>query len=169
MAGRLRTCHSDDMSTPDTTLRARQSDEPQPLRKIRLVLALLAAEPAVGGQLELAMLRDWEDTVHLLTREALAVVAVVGVLTALGGPTRVAQVTGLAALLTGGIGVLIHLTENLDYGEDLAQYAQTWEATPFLERLWLVLNGTVTYAPTLAPGMVALSGVILFISVLDRR
>ena len=157
------------MSDRDTSVSTHQPAEPQPLRRIRLVLALLASGTAVGGLVELAMLRHWDETIQILPWIVLVVVAVVGVLTARGGSTRVAQATGLAALLTGGIGVFYHLTENLDYGEDLAQYAQTWETLPFLERLWLVLNGTVTYAPTLAPGMVALSGVILFIAVLDRR
>ncbi|KAB7744065.1 hypothetical protein GA707_11435 [Nostocoides sp. F2B08] len=156
------------MTSSDAAVRD-GATEPQPLRRIRLVLALLASATAVGGLVELAMLRHWDAPIQLLPWMVLVVVAVVGVLTARGGSTRLAQATGLAALLTGGIGVLVHLLENLDYGDDLAQYAQTWEAMPFLERLWLVLNGTVTYAPTLAPGMVALSGVILFISVLDRR
>ena len=116
------------MTARDTAAPTHQPAEPQPLRKIRTVLALLASAAAVGGLVELAMLRHWDEAIQILPWVVLAVVAVVGVLTAFGGSTRLAQVTGLAALLTGGIGVLVHLAENLDFGEDLAQYAQTWEA-----------------------------------------
>jgi hypothetical protein len=157
------------MDPTAAVVREESAPEPRPLRRIRTVLALLASATAVGGLIELAMLRHWGEATQLVPWVALVAVAVVGVLTARGGSTRLAQATGAAAAVAGAIGVVIHLSENLDYGEDLAQYAQTWETTPFLERLWLVLNGTVVEAPTLAPGMVALSGVILVIAVLDRR
>ena len=133
------------------------------------MLALLASATAVGGLVELAMLRHWNSATQLVPWVALVAVAVVGLLTARGGPTRVAQVTGGVALLAGTIGVLVHLVTNLEFGGRLAQYAATWDTMPLLERLWLVVNGAVVQAPTLAPGMVALSGVILIVSVLDRR
>ena len=117
----------------------------------------------------MALLRHWGEATQIIPWVVLIAVLVVGLLVATGGGSRIgAQVTGAAGLLTGAIGIFLHLSENLDEGEDLAQYAQTWESMPFLERVWLALNGTVGEAPLLAPGMVSLAGVILFIAVLGR-
>ena len=144
--------------------------ESDTLVRIRKVLALIAVGTAIGGMVELAMLRHWGESAQLIPWFVLTAIAVGGLLVAGGGgSTRAAQAIGAAGLLTGAIGVFLHLSENLDAGEDLAQYAQTWETMPFFERLWLVVNGSVGEAPLLAPGMVALAGVILFVAVLDRR
>lgn len=140
------------------------------LVRIRKILALTAVGTALGGVVELALLSHWGESTQLLPWVALAAVAVAGVLVARGGGnTRAAQAIGAASLLTGAIGVVLHLAENLGAGENLAQYAQTWESMPFFERLWLVLDGSVGEAPLLAPGMVSLAGVLIFVAVLDRR
>ena len=136
---------------------------------MRRILALIAVGTAAGGLVEMALLRHWGEATQIIPWVVLIAVLVVGLLVATGGGSRIgAQVTGAAGLLTGAIGIFLHLSENLDEGEDLAQYAQTWESMPFLERVWLALNGTVGEAPLLAPGMVSLAGVILFIAVLGR-
>ena len=136
---------------------------------MRRILALIAVGTAAGGLVEMALLRHWGEATQIIPWVVLIAVLVVGLLVATGGGSRIgAQVTGAAGLLTGAIGIFLHLSENLDEGEDLAQYAQTWESMPVLERVWLALNGTVGEAPLLAPGMVSLAGVILFIAVLGR-
>ena len=136
---------------------------------MRRILALIAVGTAAGGLVEMALLRHWGEATQIIPWVVLIAVLVVGLLVATGGGSMIgAQVTGAAGLLTGAIGIFLHLSENLDEGEDLAQYAQTWESMPFLERVWLALNGTVGEAPLLAPGMVSLAGVILFIAVLGR-
>ena len=143
--------------------------EARTLARMRRILALIAVGTAAGGLVEMALLRHWGEATQIIPWVVLIAVLVVGLLVATGGGSRIgAQVTGAAGLLTGAIGIFLHLSENLDEGEDLAQYAQTWESMPFLERVWLALNGTVGEAPLLAPGMVSLAGVILFIAVLGR-
>lgn len=146
------------------------TSESATLVRMRRILALLAAATAVGGIVEMAMLRHWDEGTQLIPWFVLVPVAIVAILVAGDrGSTRLAQVTGAAGVATGGIGVLLHLSENLDAGEDLAQYARTWESMPIVERLWLVLNGSVGDAPLLAPGMVTLAGVLLLLAVLDRH
>ena len=136
---------------------------------MRRILALIAVCTAVGGLVEMALLRHWGEATQIIPWVVLVAVLAVGLCVAIGGGSKsAAQATGAAGLLTGAIGIFLHLSENLDEGEDLAQYAQTWESVPFLERLWLALNGTVGEAPLLAPGMVSLAGVILFVAVLGR-
>lgn len=134
---------------------------------MRRIVALLASAAALGGLVELAMLRHWEGS-QLIPWFVLALVAGVGVATAAGGPRRLAQVTGVVAVLTAGIGAWQHLTANLALGPQLARYAQTWDSMSTLEQWWLAGSGAIGSAPLLAPGMVALAGVLLVVAVLDR-
>lgn len=137
------------------------------LNRIRVIVALLATATAVGGLIELAMLRHW-DGIQLVPWVVLGLVAVVGGVTARGGPPRLAQATGALGLLGGGLGVWQHLAANHALGPQLAQYAQTWDGMSALEQWWLAATGAVGAAPALAPGMLALAGVLLIVAVLDR-
>lgn len=137
------------------------------LARIRLVVALLASAAAMGGLVELAMLRHWNG-IQVVPWVVLALVVVVGVITARGGPARLAQATGALALLGGALGVWQHVAANHALGPQLAQYAQTWDGMSALEQWWLAASGAVGSAPALAPGMLALAGVLLIVAVLDR-
>jgi hypothetical protein len=144
------------------------TSESATLARIRWVVALLASVTAAGGLVELAMLRHWEG-IQLVPWFVLALVGVVGIVTARGGPPRLAQATGIVALLGGGLGVWQHIAANLALGPQLAQYAQTWESMSALEQWWLASTGAVGAAPALAPGLLAMAGVLLIVAVLDRR
>lgn len=138
------------------------------LARMRTVVALLATLTALGGMVELAMLRHWGG-VRLVPWFVLGLVAVVGVVTARGGPARLAQGAGVVGLLGAGLGVWQHIAANHALGPRLAQYAQTWGELSALERWWLAATGAVGAAPALAPGMLGLAGVLLIVAVLDRR
>ena len=139
------------------------------LGRMRAVVALLATATALGGLVELAMLRHWDDAVQLVPWVVLGLVAVVGVVTARGGPVRLAQATGLAGVLGGGLGVWQHVAANHALGPRLAAYAQTWDDLGALEQWWLAATGAVGGAPALAPGLLGLAGVLLVVAVLDRE
>lgn len=144
------------------------ASESATLAKIRRVVAVLASVTALGGLVELAMLRHW-DGIQLVPWFVLSLVAVVGVVTAGGGPARLAWATGVLGLLGGALGVWQHVAANHALGPRVAEYAQTWDSMSVLERYWLAGTGAVGAAPALAPGMLALAGVLLIVAVLDRR
>ena len=143
-------------------------DETRTLRRIRAVVALLATGTAAGGLVELAMLRHWVG-VQVLPWVVLTLVGVVGLLTARGGPARLARIVGVVGLLGGAFGVWRHVAANLALGPRLADYAGTWDTLPVLERWWLAATASVGAAPALAPGLLALAGGLLIVAVLDRR
>jgi hypothetical protein len=140
------------------------------LLRIQRILAVLAAATATGGLAEMAMLRHWAEPGQLLPWLVLAAVIVAAALVLLDrAPRRLGLVVGAAAVVTGGIGVVLHLLQNLEIDPMLARYAQTWDSMSLPERLWAAVNGSIGGAPLLAPGMVTLAGVLLVLAVLDRR
>jgi hypothetical protein len=67
----------------------------------------------------------------------------------------IARFLALAVLVMAGVGVLIHLNENIQSGFLDQDYAATWATTGFIEQAWLAFTGSVGPAPTLAPAAIA--------------
>jgi hypothetical protein len=76
----------------------------------------------------------------------------------------VARWLALAVFLVAGLGMLLHVSENLEAGAPDGADAATWERRPAVERLWLAATGSLGDAPLLAPGVLAEMGFALFLA-----
>lgn len=134
------------------------------LTRVRRATALLASAAALGGLVELAMLRHW-DGVQLVPWFILGTIAVIGVVTAREGPSTLAQAAGGLGLVGGLAGVWFHVSGNRSLGP---QVIDGWDSMSGLAQWWEAFSGTLGANPALAPGLLALAGALLIVSVLDR-
>lgn len=134
---------------------------------MRRVTALLASASAVGGLIELAMLRHWSG-IQIAPWVILGVIAVVGVVTALGGPRRLAQVAGGFGLFGALAGMWHHIEANHALGPHVPPYAESWATMSAAEQWWVAAAGGLGPAPALAPGLLGLAGALLLVAVIDR-
>lgn len=132
--------------------------------KMRRASALLASAAAVGGLIELAMLRHWSG-IQIAPWVIFTLTAFVGLHTAAGGPKRLAQITGGLGLFGALAGLYHHLDTNRAIG---AQTIDGWASLSVAEQWWQAFDGSVGAAPALAPGLLALAGTLLFVAVTDR-
>jgi hypothetical protein len=98
------------------------------------------------------------------------VLAVATVLTLLPGRgARVlVRVLILAVLGASIYGILDHIAVNANSGPLDARYADTWDSLPATTRWWHAVTKQVGPAPTLAPGVLAQTALLLFLAGLLR-
>ena len=113
------------------------------LVRMRRASALLASAAAIGGLVELAMLRHWHG-IQVAPWVILGITALAGVRVAFGGSKRLAQVTGGLGLFGAAAGMWHHIDTNHTRG---AEFLDTWDALSGAEQWWLAFNGTVGPAP----------------------
>jgi hypothetical protein len=128
------------------------------------VIGILAAA------FELATERHWHSAEQLIPWLALVVLAVATFLAALPGGRGVTggRVLALLVLITSIYGVITHVVVNYDAGGLDQRYADAWESLPILQRWWYAATKTVGPAPTLAPGVLGQTAVLLLLATLTR-
>jgi hypothetical protein len=133
---------------------------------VRRCLLALTAIGIFAAAFELAAERHWNDVVQLIPWFALAVLATAITLLLLpdGRGTTAARVLALVVLGASIYGVVEHILVNYGAGALDQRYADTWDSLPLLERGWYAITKTVGPAPTLAPGVLGQSALLLLLA-----
>lgn len=131
-----------------------------PVLRIHRLVALLASAAALGGLVELALLRHWAG-LQLIPWFVLGLIAVVGGLRAVGGPRIVAQVAGGIGLVGALVGVYQHAAGNHALGPYLVD---GWDSLSAVGQWWEAVAGSIAANPPLAPGLLGLAGALLLVS-----
>jgi hypothetical protein len=79
----------------------------------------------------------------------------------------VARVLALLVLAASIYGVITHIVVNYDAGALDQRYAETWDSLPVLQRWWYATTKTVGPAPTLAPGVLGQTALLLLLATLN--
>jgi hypothetical protein len=85
-----------------------------------------------------------------------------------GRGVTAARVLALLVLGASIYGVVDHILVNFDSGALDQRYADTWDTLPVVERLWYAVTKTVGPAPTLAPGVLGQSALLLLLATVGR-
>lgn len=117
---------------------------------------------------ELATEQHWHGLEQLIPWLALAVLAVAVALALLpGGRGLVAvRILALAVLGASVYGVIDHVLVNHGAGELDQRFADTWDTLPAAQRWWYAVTKAVGPAPTLAPGVLGQSALLLLVATL---
>jgi hypothetical protein len=141
-----------------------------PAALVRQALVALTVIGIFATAFELATERHWNDLEQLIPWLALAVLAAATVLVLVPGGRGVTAARVLALLVLGAsiYGVVDHILVNFDSGALDQRYADTWDTLPLVERLWYAVTKTVGPAPTLAPGVLGQSALLLLLATVGR-
>ena len=133
---------------------------------VRRGLVALTVIGILAAAFELATERHWNGIEQLIPWIALAVLAVaVGLLLVPGGRgVPAARVLALLVLGASAYGVLDHVLVNYDSGALDQRYAESWDTLPAPQQWWLAVTKTVGPAPTLAPGVLGQSALLLILA-----
>jgi hypothetical protein len=133
---------------------------------VRQGLVALTAVGILAAAFELYGERHWNGAEQLVPWVALAVLAAATVLVLLPGTgaTAVARVLALIVLGASAYGVIDHILVNYGSGALDQQFADTWDTLPVLTRWWYAATRHVGPAPTLAPGVLGQTAVLLLLA-----
>ncbi|GAA3092036.1 hypothetical protein GCM10017600_48820 [Streptosporangium carneum] len=126
----------------------------------------------LGTAFELATEQHWKNWEQLVAWGALVLLAVAVALVAFRDSPRgvaVARALSLAVLLAAVFGVYAHVAANYGAGPLDQRYAATWESLPVTLRWWYAFTKSVGPAPSLAPGALAQTALVLLLASLIRR
>jgi hypothetical protein len=156
-------------NVPDAETRP---DAAQLVAAYRQILTWLGAGTALGACAELAMLRHWQGPGQLVPWALLVLLlgsAAAWLVRRSPAPARALRTVAVVTALGSAYGVYEHLKGNLAAGPSSARYAESWASMPAASHLWAAASGAVGASPLLAPGMVGLAGVLLWLAVLGWR
>lgn len=134
---------------------------------LRRGLLGLAGLAIVGLALELITEKHWTKPSQLIAWATLVALAVaIGLLARAGQAWRVraAQLLALAVVASAALGVWEHIEGNHDAGPLDAGYANTWDGLGPVTQWWLAARKGVGPAPPLAPGALALTGLVVLLA-----
>jgi hypothetical protein len=137
---------------------------------VRRGLVALTVLGMLATAFELAAERHWNGIEQLVPWLALGVLAAATALAVVpaGRGTTAARVLALVVLGASVYGVIDHVLVNYGAGALDQRYADTWDDLPLLERGWYALTKTVGPAPTLAPGVLGQTALLLLLSTFCR-
>jgi hypothetical protein len=137
---------------------------------VRHGLVALTVIGILAAAFELAIERHWNGLEQLIPWLALAVLAAATVMALVPGGRGVTAARVLALLVLGAsiYGVADHILVNFNSGALDQHYADTWDGLPLVERWWYAATKTVGPAPTLAPGVLGQSALLLLLATLGR-
>jgi hypothetical protein len=137
---------------------------------VRHGLVALTAIGILAAAFELASERHWNGVEQLIPWIALAALAAaVGLLVVPGGRgVPAARVLAVLVLGASVYGVLDHVLVNFESGALDQSYAESWDTLPALQQWWLAVTKTVGPAPTLAPGVLGQSALLLLLASVGR-
>jgi hypothetical protein len=135
---------------------------------VRRALIALTVVGILAAAFELAIERHWNGLEQLIPWLALAVLALATVLVLIPGGRGVTAARVLALLVLGAsiYGVVDHILVNFNSGALDQNFADTWDTLPLVERGWYAITKTVGPAPTLAPGVLGQSALLLLLATL---
>ena len=141
-----------------------------PAELMRRGLLALAMLGILAAAFELATERHWTGLEQRIPWLALPVLAAAAALVVVGGDRRVTLARVLALLVLGAslYGVITHILVNYNAGGLDQRYAATWDTLPHVKRWWYAATKTVGPAPTLAPGVLGQSALLLLLATLAR-
>ena len=133
---------------------------------VRRGLVALTAIGILATAFELATERHWSGIEQLIPWIALAVLAVALALLLIPGGRGVPAARMLAVLVVGAAtyGVVDHVLVNYESGALDQRYSESWETLPAVQQWWLAVTKTVGPAPTLAPGVLGQSALLLVLA-----
>jgi hypothetical protein len=133
---------------------------------VRHGLVALTVVGIFAAAFELATERHWNGIEQLIPWIALAVLAVaVGLLfVPAGRGVPLARVLAVVVLGASMYGVLDHVLVNYESGVLDQRYSESWDTLPVGEQWWLAVTKTVGPAPTLAPGVLGQSALLLVLA-----
>jgi hypothetical protein len=138
---------------------------------VRQGLVALTMIGILAAAFELATGRHWNGIEQLIPWMALAVLAVaVGLLLVPAGRgVPAARVLAVLVLGASAYGVLDHILVNYESGALDQRYSQSWDTLPAVQQWWLAVTKTVGPAPTLAPGVLGQSALLLILASVGRQ
>ena len=140
------------------------------LRRGAIALAFLGI---AGATIELLFTRHWSSLGMNLAWLDIGLCLVAAVILAIATashavPSRravlIARWLAAAGLLVAIVGVVVHVNANLQAGPADPTLGATWATLAPLEQLWDALTGAVGKAPSLAPGALAETSLILLLA-----
>ena len=134
--------------------------------RMRRGLIALTVLGILAAAFELATERHWNGLQQLIPWLALAVLAVASALVLIRRKrgVTVARVLALLVLAASLYGVIDHVLVNYNAGALDQRYATTWDTLPRVQRWWYATTKTVGPAPTLAPGVLGQSALLLLLA-----
>jgi hypothetical protein len=133
---------------------------------VRRTLYALTVIGIIATAFELATERHWNGLEQLIPWAALLILAVAAVLALLpaGSARSAARVLALIVLGASIYGVLDHIAVNYNSGPLDQRFADTWDTLPSTHQWWYAITKTVGPAPTLAPGILGQTALLLFLA-----
>jgi hypothetical protein len=136
---------------------------------VRRGLIALTVIGILAAAFELATERHWNSPEQLIPWVALAVLAVATILVTMPAGRGITVARGLALLVLAAsiYGVITHIVVNYEAGALDQRYADAWDTLPLLQRWWYAATKTVGPAPTLAPGVLGQTALLLLLATLN--
>lgn len=133
---------------------------------VRRALLALTLAGILATAFELASERHWNGFEQLIPWIALAVLAVALGLACLRSGTAqlLARAAAVLVMCASIYGVIDHATVNHHSGPLDQRYADTWATMPATEQWWAAVTKSVGPAPTLAPGILAQTALLLVLA-----
>lgn len=133
---------------------------------VRRGLLALSAAGIIATAFELASERHWKGLEQFIPWIALGVLLVALVSASAAGRSAQLLARALAVLVMGAslYGVIDHAAVNHNSGPLDQRYAETWDAMPVTEQWWLAVTKSVGPAPTLAPGILAQTALLIILA-----
>jgi hypothetical protein len=135
----------------------------------RRILTIIGVGTVLGAFVELASLRHWTTPFQLVPWFVLGILLVAALAWWLAPTTltmRILRGAAILAVLGSGFGVYEHIEANLESGPLDARFSATWATMATPAQLWTAASGGVGPSPPLAPGMIGLAGVLLWLATL---
>lgn len=135
----------------------------------RQLLTLIGIGTVLGAFAELASLRHWGSPAQLIPWVLLTILLIAALAWSLTRTTvtvRILRGAAIVAVLGSAFGVFEHIQANLESGPLDARYSATWATMSTPAQLWTAASGGVGPSPLLAPGMIGLAGVLLWLATL---
>ncbi|HLU56108.1 MAG TPA: hypothetical protein VKZ81_11655 [Pseudonocardia sp.] len=152
------------------SLDTRFAQRTSPVLLVRRGLVALTGIGILATAFELAAERHWGHVEQLVPWLALVLLAIAVGLTLLpdGRGTTAARVLAVVVLGASAYGVIEHVLVNAGAGRFDPRLGDVWASLPLLERGWYALTKTVGSAPTLAPGVLAQTALLLLLATVCR-
>ncbi len=137
---------------------------------VRRALLALTLAGVLATAFELASERHWNGVEQLIPWFALAVLAVALVLACLRNGTAqlLARFSAVLVMCASIYGVIDHAAANHHAGPLDQRYADSWATMSATEQWWAAVTKSVGPAPTLAPGILAQTALLLMLAGLLR-
>jgi hypothetical protein len=133
---------------------------------VRRALLALTAAGIFTTAFELASERHWKGFEQFIPWFALAVLTIAFLLVCTGSrPAHLlARTLAVLVMCASLYGVMDHAAVNHNSGPLDQRYADSWESMPMVEQWWYAVTKTVGPAPTLAPGILAQTALLLMLA-----